>query len=562
MKQYLVFCSCVVLTLFLLVPCPAQAFFFDTNNTVQLRGKLSTQFAIRVQDSEMWTRPDTEVGDLVQHRNMLLLELDHDLRNLIDEVHMFKPFKWAGLDVKYHLVGRFVYDGVYDYGPSAFQDVKDEEKGLIENFQLSSDLWEAYLDLSRGPVFFRLGRQNLSWGETDAFKILDWINPVDNTFGAFFESLEDRRIPLWMLRGSVELGTHGPFTSISLEGFWVPGFLDNTMAPMWRPYLFMAPDATPYAVPQPEVPFPSTKDVPNKSMASSRWGARITGILFDNLGFSLAHFHTFTDEPMLRMIAPEGDFGSLALEMSHHQIKLTGASINYYEPHIDLIVRSEVAMSWNEPIFTIEDNMALSDSYTPEIGGGPFGFGIDFEGIFSGLGLPWPGWPDGMLSGDLTGGTIPKRDILRWMIGLDKFFWIRPLNRNSTFLFSTQWFCQYILDWDESIAYPIAIGPKDLPDDPLEELALSFNFSNRKEMESNFTLIMSTMYWHGKIVPEMATIYDARGSWYVQPSVTLALGPWRFTAMYNAAFGKMANLGVGLFRDRDQVALRVTYQID
>jgi len=36
---------------------------------------------------------------------------------------------------------------------------------------------ECYLDLVKGPVFLRLGRQNLAWGETDLFRLLDGINP-------------------------------------------------------------------------------------------------------------------------------------------------------------------------------------------------------------------------------------------------------------------------------------------------------------------------------------------------------------------------------------------------
>ena len=35
-------------------------------------------------------------------------------------------------------------------------------------------------------VFVRFGRQNLVWGETDVFRLLDNINPTDSSFGGFF----------------------------------------------------------------------------------------------------------------------------------------------------------------------------------------------------------------------------------------------------------------------------------------------------------------------------------------------------------------------------------------
>ena len=85
-------------------------------------------------------------------------------------------------------------------------------------------------------------RQNLSWGETDIFRLLDVINPLDNTYGGIFEDLDDRRIPMWMLRGSYNFGYVGPASSLTLEGFWVPGNWDVRVAPI-------APTGTPYAMP-------------------------------------------------------------------------------------------------------------------------------------------------------------------------------------------------------------------------------------------------------------------------------------------------------------------------
>ncbi len=96
--------------------------------------------------------------------------------------------------------------------------------------------------LPGGPAFIRIGRQNLAWGETDIFRLLDQINPLDNTFGGPFEDLDDRRIPLWMLRGSYNLGSVGPVASLTMEGFWVPGSMDAKVGP-WAPW------GTPYEVP-------------------------------------------------------------------------------------------------------------------------------------------------------------------------------------------------------------------------------------------------------------------------------------------------------------------------
>ncbi|MBW1903129.1 MAG: hypothetical protein JRJ20_16095, partial [Deltaproteobacteria bacterium] len=98
-------------------------------------------------DSEGFTYPNVATGNLVQHRNLLYTELRHDL----------KKVNWPGnFKVKYHVRARFLYEGVYDYGPHAFQDLPDDNfVEDIDDFKWDANIWEAYADISRGPLFFR-----------------------------------------------------------------------------------------------------------------------------------------------------------------------------------------------------------------------------------------------------------------------------------------------------------------------------------------------------------------------------------------------------------------------
>ena len=45
---------------------------------------------------------------------------------------------------------------------------------------------------------FRVGRQQVVWGRTDLFRVLDVINPVDYSRHNIYDELEDIRIPMWM----------------------------------------------------------------------------------------------------------------------------------------------------------------------------------------------------------------------------------------------------------------------------------------------------------------------------------------------------------------------------
>ena len=193
----------------------AEAFYIDDKNTLSFTSKLQTRVSFRLQNSDTptWTQPEVSVGDLAQWRNLALLEVDHDLKELIKSLDILYPLKKWKIRSKYHIVGRFMYEAVYDVGSDNLKAVRDNDKENIDSFKQAYDLWEAYIDFSRGPAFVRLGRQSLAWGETDIFRLLDQINPLDNSFGGPFEDLDDRRIPLWMLRGKLQprLGRPGRF---------------------------------------------------------------------------------------------------------------------------------------------------------------------------------------------------------------------------------------------------------------------------------------------------------------------------------------------------------------
>ena len=88
--------------------------------------------------------------------------------------------------------------------------------------------WEAVLDVSpTDRLKLRLGRQFISWGETDGIRLLDVINPQDLRFSPpaapNLFNLDESRIPSWGLR---MLYTVRPVSNTILEFFALPGSLD------------------------------------------------------------------------------------------------------------------------------------------------------------------------------------------------------------------------------------------------------------------------------------------------------------------------------------------------
>lgn len=461
----------------------AQARFLDKERTLEVKGKISTKATFRTQGSKGFTFPESDAGDMVQHRNLAYIEIDKNWE------------KESDLDLRLHLVGRLLYEGVYDYGPQEFQDVREANKDEIDDFKKDADLWEAYVDVAPGPLFLRVGRQNVSWGETDLFQMLDRINPLDNTYGGAFEDLDDRRIPLWMARGSYNFGKVGPISSFTLEGFWNPGFVDQKVAPM-------SPYGTPYAFPAPPAAIATRIIEPEDDMNGSRWGVRLQGVFADNFNFSLAHYKTILDAPAARVVLDPGFIP--VQEFIYSDVQITGASLSFFEPRTEAIVRAEVAYFWDEPVFIPEVNAPL-------------------------------------LFGTLASGKIPEKDILRFMVGVDKGVWIRALNHKSMINFSLQYFAEWVPDWDDRMRIPAPKFPTG-------------DFVHYKDYEQKMTFIVSTTYRQGTVNPQLAVAYDPRNAWMYMPSVNFIFEPWRLSVAYVGVSGH-DDVSFGFNHDRDQFSL-------
>jgi uncharacterized protein DUF1302 len=72
-----------------------------------------------------------------------------------------------------------------------------------------------------GDNQIRIGRQQIVWGKTDAFRLQDIVNPIDFSYHNVYPSLEDRRIPVLAADLVHSFGNLGPLEDVSLELVWV-----------------------------------------------------------------------------------------------------------------------------------------------------------------------------------------------------------------------------------------------------------------------------------------------------------------------------------------------------
>ena len=105
--------------------------------------------------------------------------------------------------------------------------------------ELYSQRWdwlrEFYVDatvpIKDDRLSIRLGKQQVIWGRTDLFRVLDIINPVDYSRNNIYDELEDIRIPMWILKTEYRFGPDR--CSWMILTFSLCGILMNSVPASW-----------------------------------------------------------------------------------------------------------------------------------------------------------------------------------------------------------------------------------------------------------------------------------------------------------------------------------------
>jgi hypothetical protein len=413
------------------------------------------------------------------------------------------------------------------------------------------------LDFTRGPLFLRVGRQNLSWGETDAFRLLDVINPLDASFGGFLVSLDERRVPLDMARVVYGLGSRGPFSELNLEAY---GVLDDAIA---EP----VPVGSPWGVGGP----PGIKGFvkkPARNFTDARGGFRVTAVLGE-LTLSAAHYYTFLDGPLVRIMTPEkrdpinlAEFEAAVTEemasrflvdhfaanLFYPKIPVSGATASFSVPSLYSVVRSEVAVFWREPFFR---NFGSANLLGPVFTDREITPGFKQVGVDPQTGSPLLTYKN----------DIDRSHVVRWALGIDINRYIRFLNPQQSFIISGQMFATHIVDFEDTPLdldnRPFDFGPFAIPaSEPNRQNRVSVNLDQHQFVN---TLLISTSFRSGLVVPRLVFFYDWQGSWLVQPEITFIRDPFRLTLQYNYIDGQYNS--IGFLRDRDNLIVQLEFVI-
>ena len=101
-------------------------------------------------------------------------------------------------------------------------------------------LREFYFDVEFWGSYWRVGKQQVVWGQSDGLKVLDQVNP--QSFSEFIlDDFDDSRIPLWMVNLEVA------FKDDTLQILWIPDASTHVLPGFETPYALTNSELVPTA---------------------------------------------------------------------------------------------------------------------------------------------------------------------------------------------------------------------------------------------------------------------------------------------------------------------------
>jgi len=245
-------------------------------------------------------------------------------------------------------------------------------------------------------LFIKVGRQQVVWGRTDLFRVLDVINPVDYSRNNIYDELEDIRIPMWMVQTEYRMGASRWMQDSNLQLVWnIDRFRPDNLGQCGTPNVILdggcffrgavnlwnaggtvanfapVPPGTPGAWAAtdfgPHQVGIRNVDLPTWNLSNTQIGAKFEGVANNGVSFSvnaltyrsqLPSLHAFNTGPInpftgavgntLPFVAGVPVARLIAFDMVYPRVNLLGGSMDFQIPAIKSAIRIETAFTNGE----------------------------------------------------------------------------------------------------------------------------------------------------------------------------------------------------------------------
>lgn len=241
----------------------------------------------------------------------------------------------------------------HDANDVKFPDFNDELDFIRELYI------DATTDIGEDQLTVRIGKQQVVWGRTDLFRVLDVINPVDYSRHNIYDELEDIRIPQWIAQAEWRMGATGPFADMNLAFVWnFDKFRPNNLGSCGQTYrildagcFFSSYIGTPAGL----VPIIHDVQIPEWKLSNTQGGIKWEGVLGDatfsvnalNYRQQLPSLH-FRPNPIAELGAAGVPAFDGVFDIVFPRVNLLGGAIDYYSTDLDATLRLELAYTEGE----------------------------------------------------------------------------------------------------------------------------------------------------------------------------------------------------------------------
>jgi hypothetical protein len=389
-------------------------------------------------------------------------------------------------------------------------------KSYDGDLQISGDEWmlglkEVYVDFDTQYVWLRLGKQQVSWGQSDGLRLLDIVNPLDKTWHGislnepYLDAFDNLRESLWMARLTLKSPWETDnLNDMQLELLWLPG--EDIGAE--NPGHINPAHGSPYNF-EPDV-FTNT----DERGSGSEFGLRLMG-KYRSLEWSLNYLRHYEDAGLYQM---DG------LNFAHPWKTPVEVLSHTVHPKIDSYGFS----------MTYDDNMTTKAVYRLEFLYQDRPYEKDYTDGSMG---PWP-----------TG--IERRKTASALLGIDRPTFVPFINPTRTVSFGFQLFVLQVLE--------------DAGD--LKKDRLTLNGSPVRENETMVSFSANTGFMQDRINPQLLYIYDiGRKGHYLQAGTEFRITDnilWYVGAtLYDGKdSSNAANDDFAYFEWADEIQSRITFQ--
>ncbi len=409
-------------------------------------------------------------------------------------------------------------------------DVDIFPKSYDGDLMLTGDEWaiglkELYMDFDTQYVWLRMGKQQVSWGQSDGLRLLDIINPLDKTWHGislnepYLDAFDNLRESLWMARLTLKSPWETDnLNDVQLELLWLPGdfvgseFVGHINPAHGSPYNFE----------------PDVFNSENVTPGGQEWGARLMG-KYRGLEWSLNYFRHYEDDGLYKLLA-----------VTPHAWKGVEVQTRTYHPRVDSYGCSA----------TYDDALNTKAVYRMEFlyQDRPY----ESPGLYdvSALGIPDGAGGIVTLAPTVAAGDFERRKTIKALLGIDRPTFVPFINPNRTVSLGFQLYVVQVVE-----------DASDLKKD-----GLTLNGSPVRENETMVSFSANTGFMQDRINPQILYIYDiGRKGHYLQAGTEFRITDnilWYVGAtLYDGKdSSNAANDDFAYFEWADEIQSRITFQ--